>query len=87
MKLCTKKQILGPSKMKNSLQDIGHAIYAQRTFRRLSQVELAELAGVTFRPIHQIENGRSIRLETLIRICDVLGLDVDIKPRAPVVKS
>lgn len=69
--------------MESSLKQISETVRAQRSLRRLSQVELAELAGVTFRPVHQIENGRPIRLDTLLRICAVLGLDVSLVPKPP----
>ncbi len=45
----------------------------------LSQEELAALANISRRPIYLLESGRgTIKLETLIRILDALGLDLAI---------
>jgi transcriptional regulator with XRE-family HTH domain len=65
----------------SSLADIGDAIRLARKDLGLTQVQLAELAGITYRPIYLIEDGKSIRLETLLRIGDALGLEVTLRPK------
>ncbi|CAN5622319.1 hypothetical protein BH11ARM2_BH11ARM2_20370 [soil metagenome] len=47
----------------------------------LTQIQLAELAGISYRPIYQIEDGKSIRLETLLAICEALGLELSLRAR------
>ncbi len=63
------------------MNQIGVAIEGTRKALRLTQQQLADLAGISYRPIYLIENGRSIRLETLLRICDALGLKLTITPK------
>lgn len=65
----------------SNLQEIGERIAASRKSHGLTQVQLGELAGTSYRPIYLIESGRSIRLESLVRICDVLALNVVLEPR------
>ena len=51
---------------------------------KLSQDELAALAGISRRPIYLLESGRgAIRLDTLIQILDALGLALHIQPKGP----
>lgn len=63
------------------LSELGKRCAASRRALGLTQVQLADLAGVSYRPIYQIEDGRSIRLDTLIKICDALGMDICLKDR------
>jgi predicted transcriptional regulator len=51
---------------------------------RLSQQQLADLASISNRPIYIFETGKgSIRLDTYLRLLDVLGLELHIRPRPP----
>jgi len=54
---------------------------------RTSAVEknqLADLASISTRPIYMFESGKaSIRLETYLRLLDVLGLELAVSPRRP----
>lgn len=68
-------------RMDESLRVIGEQIKKTRKELRLSQIQLAELAGISYRPIYLIEDGKSIRLETLIQICEVLSLKVTLAPK------
>ena len=55
-----------------------------RVKARLSQDDLAALADISRRPIYLFESGRgSIRLETLFKILDALGLEIHIRPKGP----
>ncbi len=58
--------------------EIGQAIERSRKLLGLTQVELAEVAGISYRPVYQIESGRSIRLESLVALCDALGLKISL---------
>ncbi len=60
-------------------QDLVSQIKNARLKARLSQEELAALANISRRPIYLLESGRgSIRLETLMKILDALGLDLAV---------
>jgi transcriptional regulator with XRE-family HTH domain len=50
------------------LAEIGERIKLMRLNRNISQMELAELAGVTRIVIRRLENGRGCTIESLIRI-------------------
>lgn len=69
------------SDMAREMQLVGARIAATRKALGLTQIELGELAGISYRPVYLIESGRSIRLDSLVRICDVLGLEVALTPR------
>ena len=63
------------------LFDIGQQIRAERKRRKMTQSELAKLLGMSRSTISQIENGtvQEIGLRKLIRILDVLGLELRIR--------
>jgi transcriptional regulator with XRE-family HTH domain len=67
--------------MSDSLKSIGEQIEKTRKELQLTQIQLAELAGISYRPLYLIEDGKSIRLETLVQICDALGLRVTLAPK------
>jgi transcriptional regulator with XRE-family HTH domain len=59
-------------------------IKGARIKARLSQDELAALASISRRPIYLLESGRgAIRVDTLIKILDALGLVLSIQPKGP----
>ncbi len=61
---------------------IAEAVKSARKKQRLSQEDLALLAETSRRPLYLLEQGKgSIRLETLLRLLDALGLDIEIKAR------
>jgi len=48
----------------------------------LQQAELADLAGVSVRFLHSLEHDKpSVRLDKLLDVFDVLGLELDIRLR------
>ena len=54
---------------------IGKIIHERRVYLNLTQKDVAEMAGTTFKSISEIELGiRNPTLNTLNRILDVLGL-------------
>lgn len=66
-------------------QDIGERVRKARAELGLRQDELAVAAGVSTRAIHQIEHGKpTSRLDTLSRVLDVLGLDLNVTDRSRV---
>ena len=65
--------------MNDLIEQIKHA----RHKARLSQEELAALASISRRPIYLLESGKgAIKLETLIKILDALGLALTIVPKS-----
>lgn len=55
--------------------NIGKIIHERRVYLNLTQKDVAEMAGTTFKSISEIELGtRNPTLNTLNRILDVLGL-------------
>ncbi|MBR3225702.1 MAG: helix-turn-helix domain-containing protein [Atopobiaceae bacterium] len=59
------------------------AVYHQRTRLGLSQRELAERADVSRHTVVNIEAGRTggIRLDTLYKVFDALGLQISVFPK------
>lgn len=58
-------------------QQIGKLIQERRDYLNLTQKDVAEMAGITFKSISEIELGiRNPTVNTLISILDVLGLDL-----------
>lgn len=59
---------------------IGKAIRARRKSRKIVQVDLADIAGISPRTLRDIENGTANpELETLMKICQVLGMEIKVE--------
>ncbi len=64
-------------------QDIGKKVRARRKVLRLRQRDVAELAGVTLRGLTGLERGQANpTLKQLIKIADVLGLELNLIERS-----
>jgi y4mF family transcriptional regulator len=64
------------------LVELGTVVRKRRQALGLTQLELAELAGVGTRFIHEIETGSANpRLRGLLDVCTALGLDLTIVAR------
>lgn len=62
-----------------SSDNIGKIIHERRVYLNLTQKDVAEMAGTTFKSISEIELGiRNPTLNTLNRILDVLGLAITV---------
>lgn len=60
-------------------QEIGKLIQERRDYLNLTQKDVAEMAGITFKSISEIELGiRNPTLNTLISVLDVLGLELTV---------
>lgn len=60
-------------------QEIGQSIRERRVTLRISQVRLAELAGVAVHTISNLETGKgNVTVETLLKVAQVLGYQVRI---------
>jgi y4mF family transcriptional regulator len=65
-----------------SPEELGQRVRARRKHLRLRQRDLAEMAGVTLRGLTDIERGRANpTLRQLVKIADVLGLDLLLTER------
>ena len=63
-----------------SMMKIAAVIRDERRQNRLTQLELAALAGVSERTIRDIEKARaSVGIGTVLKVTAVLGLEVDVQ--------
>lgn len=61
-------------------QKIGKIIQERRGYLNLTQKDVAEIAGITFKSVSEIELGlRNPSLNTLKSILDVLGLELTVQ--------
>lgn len=59
---------------------IGDIIQSRRKARKIAQEQLADIAGISPRTLRDIEKGNANpELETLIKICNVLGMEIKIE--------
>jgi transcriptional regulator with XRE-family HTH domain len=62
------------------IQKIAKIIQERRDYLNLTQKDVAEMAGITFKSISEIELGiRNPSINTLNRILDVLGLELSVQ--------
>lgn len=60
---------------------LSEAVRERRASLDLRQSELADLAGCSERFVHTVENGKtSLRLDKLLDVLAVLGLDLSVVP-------
>ena len=60
--------------------EIGKLIQERRDYLNLTQKDVAEMAGITFKSISEIELGiRNPTLNTLKGVLDVLGLELTVQ--------
>ena len=55
--------------------EIGGRLRGERLSQNLTQADLADLAGVTVNTVRAAEHGRTISLDTLVRLMRALGID------------
>jgi len=61
-------------------QQIGKIIQERRDYLNLTQKDVAEMAGITFKSISEIELGiRNPTINTLNRVLEVLGLELSVQ--------
>jgi transcriptional regulator with XRE-family HTH domain len=61
-------------------QQIGKIIQERRDYLNLTQKDVAEMAGISFKSISEIELGiRNPSLNTLKSVLDVLGLELKVQ--------
>lgn len=60
---------------------LAHVVRGRREELGLRQSELADLAGCSQRFVHTVENGKSsLRLDKVLDVLEVLGLDLLVAP-------
>ena len=63
--------------------DLGTAISARRKALRMTQEQLASLSGIAQPNLSNIERGLADgRLDTYLKICSLIGIDLFAVPRA-----
>lgn len=61
-------------------KEIGNIIKERRRIQKVNQLELSELAGIGINTLVAIERGKgNPKLETLISVLNVLGLQLSVK--------
>jgi len=61
-------------------QTIGDILQSRRKARKIAQEQLADIAGISARTLRDIEKGiANPELETLMKICHVLGMEIKIE--------
>lgn len=59
---------------------IGSIFQSRRKARKIGQEQLADIAGISPRTLRDIEKGiANPELETLMKICNVLGMEIKIQ--------
>jgi len=64
------------------MQNLGEQIAQRRKYFKLSQLDLAEMSGISPRTVSAIENGNTNpSLGTLSKILEILGLVITLQER------
>lgn len=68
----------------NQIQQLTRQLKARRKQLGLTQLDLAELSGVSQRFIHDLENGKqTVQLEKVMAVATTLGCALTLQPRRP----
>jgi y4mF family transcriptional regulator len=61
------------------IKEIGNTVRERRMFLKITQEDLADISGISERTLRDIEKGlANPELESLMKLCDVLGLELAI---------
>ncbi len=67
-----------------SPNELGQAIRNRRKLARITQADLADLSGLSVHTLSDLESGKgNPTLEVLSKLCNVLGLEIQLVPRKP----
>lgn len=70
------------SDIANKLESIGAAIQTRRKRLGMTQLDLAEIAGLQRQTISRVEAGNgAVSIATVARIATIVGLDLMVMPR------
>lgn len=65
--------------------ELVNSLRHRRRILGVTQSHLAELAGVGFRTLKEIESGKgNPTVETLIKLADVLGMELQLRVKNPI---
>lgn len=71
-----------------TLHEIGAKLREERLRRKLFKVKLAEASGLHRNTVSDLESGSgNVGLNTLIALCDQLGLDIHLVAKGPAVPA
>ena len=62
---------------------LAQQVRERRKSLRLTQDELADLAGCSGRFVRSLEGGKAVRTDKLLDVLNVLGLELVLEPRRP----
>jgi transcriptional regulator with XRE-family HTH domain len=60
-------------------KEIGEKIRYYRKQKGMTQLEVANLLGVTEFTVSKIENGKWISLSMILRLAEILGFEIELK--------
>lgn len=64
----------------NNIEELGKLIKNTRKAQKLTQKDLALVAGMSVRLIVELEKGkRGVSIESIIKLCSLLGMKIDIE--------
>ena len=64
----------------NNIEELGKLIKNTRKAQKLTQKDLALVAGMSVRLIVELENGkRGVSIESIVKLCSLLGMKIDIE--------
>ncbi len=65
-------------------QQLAATLLARRKELGLTQLDLAELSGVSLRFIHELEHGKpTVQLAKVMAVATTLGCELTLQPRQP----
>jgi y4mF family transcriptional regulator len=71
----------GSTQPTDAAQRLAGAVRARRKALRLTQAELAGLAGVGLAFLYELEAGKAtVRLDKVLAVLEVLGLELHVRP-------
>lgn len=64
--------------------ELGQALRNRRKLAKITQADLADLSGLSVHTLSDLESGKgNPTLEVLSKLCDVMGLEIQLVPRKP----
>ena len=67
-----------------SPNELGQALRNRRKLAKITQTDLADLSGLSVHTLSDLESGKgNPTLEVLSKLCNVLGLEIQLVPRKP----
>lgn len=64
------------------MEELGNQLRVRRRDLGLTQIDLAELAGVSDRFVRSMEHGKpSLQIDSLMKVLDALGMELQAKVR------